>query len=736
MPPRPVEPPTGPTVNRLLLGYRLLGTLGPAWVAGRAWQALKHRAGWLQRRFPATPWEARPLSEFLLDPALATPEAYLEYRRKAQPPFFFDAASQRAWQPRFAQWDQGGSGPINRAREVSGGWLQYFSHERLQSGFPPDWHRNQRTGQTAPRDGHWSRLNEFAYGDVKVIWEPNRFAFTYDLARAYWRAGDEQFPETFWRLLEDWRQQNPPQAGINWRCGQEVAFRLMAWCFGLYAFGRSAASTPARVSALAQMAAVSADRIAGHISYALSQRNNHGVSEAVGLWTSGRLFPEFRQSERWRRTGQRLLERLAKDLIYEDGAFAQHSLNYHRLMLHDYLWALRLGEIHGAEFSAQLKARFERAAQFLYQLQDDQSGCVPNYGHNDGALVLPLNNCDYRDFRPVIQAARHLTRRTRIYEAGPWDEDLLWLFGEPALSAPRERLGRTDLVAPEGGYHTLRSADGFAFVRCARFRHRPSHADLLHVDLWWRGQNVALDPGTYSYNAPAPWQSLFGSTAAHNTVTVDERDQMELVSRFLWLPWARGWERLRLQSPAGRLAYWEGEHDGYARLSAPVSHRRAVVRMAEVAWLVVDQLLSKHPHRYRLHWLFPDTPYDWDPQAGRICLHLPSGPYYVLAQASFGLESCHVTRAQETPPRGWRSQSYGSREPALSLALAAQGASVWFLTCFSEASAAPSWNGSEFRLQAKEWALAGSLQPGRKSKSILGALDLSGATPDHLSLAA
>ena len=32
------------------------------------------------------------------------------------------------------------------------------------------------------------------------------------------------------------------------------------------------------------------------------------------------------------------------------------------------------------------------------------TGEAPFYGHNDGALILPLNNCGYHDLRPVVQA--------------------------------------------------------------------------------------------------------------------------------------------------------------------------------------------------------------------------------------------------------------------------------------------------------------------------------------------
>jgi len=62
---------------------------------------------------------------------------------------------------------------------------------------------------------------------------------------------------------------------------------------------------------------------------------------------------------------------------------------------------------------------------FLYQIQDENSGKVPYYGQNDGALILPLNNCDYQDFRPVIQAVHYLSDNFRCYKDGEWNEDLL-----------------------------------------------------------------------------------------------------------------------------------------------------------------------------------------------------------------------------------------------------------------------------------------------------------------------
>src|SRR4029077_3659749 len=168
------------------------------------------------------------------------------------------------------------------------------------------------------------------------------------------------------------------------------------------------------------------------LDYALSQRNNHGISEGLGLWTIGLLFPELRASARRRERGRRVLEEQGRALIYEDGSFSQHSVNYHRLMLHAYIWSIRLGDLHGRPLSDELRRRVARAGDWLYQMQDDFTGRAPNYGPNDGALILPLSNCAYPDLRPVVQATRYLTTGTRSFGPGPWDEDLFWIFGAGA----------------------------------------------------------------------------------------------------------------------------------------------------------------------------------------------------------------------------------------------------------------------------------------------------------------
>ena len=697
-------------IRRILNSYELIRSFGFLWLKERLRYEFRLRSGLLRLQTQVMGWRQKPLEWFLKDTKPVDAETYLEYRRKGSPHFFFDPNDRIRFSTLFSDWDEGPSNPKLQADGMKKGKFIYFGRTPVSLPLPLDWHRNPFTGHKAPADCHWTRIDDFGSGDIKVIWEMSRFGFAFTLVRAYWRTGNEEYPELFWQLVEDWRRNNPPNTGANWKCGQEISLRLMAWVFGLYGFLNSPATTPRRVWEMAQMLAVSAERVAANLGYAVSQRNNHGISEGVGLWTAGVLFPEFTYAEGWRDTGRRILEKLGKELIYDDGSFAQHSVNYHRLMLQDYLWALRLAEIHGQTFSDELKNRVSRAADFLYQLQDSSTGLAPCYGANDGALILPLNNCDYRDMRPVTIAVHYLQTGKRCCDNGPWDEDLLWLFGPAAVRAPLAPNPCINLQAYQGGYFTLRTPTSHVFTRCGAFRHRPSQADLLHVDLWWRGQNIALDPGTYSYNGPHPWSNALAGTLYHNTVSVDGRDQMERVSRFLWLPWLRGRLRFFQAISHGSLTYLEGEHPGYQRLNPPVRHRRGIVRLEEEWWLVIDFLSSRRDHDYRLHWLFQNAPYSWEENAGLLLLRTPAGPYWIRMGGSAGYGAWSLMHGDEKTPRGWSAPYYWYRQPALSVSLTVRARWACFWTLFGPEPGELAWNGDHLGVKAREWDASIALQ--------------------------
>lgn len=641
--------------------------MGVGWMAYRLWYLAQRKLGWFAFRCPALSWTECPLAKALTDPELAEPSHFLARRREERGRFFFDARSFATERERFGSWRrEGGESVTATAEAVLRGQYRFFSWADRDLGIPPDWHSNLASGRTYPRDVHWSRIDDFALGDVKWPWELSRFPFVFDLVRAYARTGDERYPRAFWRLVENWLDENPPNLGVNWKCGQEAALRLMAWLVGLHAFLDAEATTPQLVARLAQAVHVTGLRIERNLAYAISQDSNHGHTEVAGLFTIGLLFPEFRDSARWERKGRRWLERLATTHNYPEGGGCMNSVTYLRMMVDVLLWAAVLADKSGRPLAPVVRQRIGTSAEWLYQLQDPVSGEVPLYGSNDGAQILPLAECAYLDFRPVVQAATVYAEGRRRYDAGPWDERLWWMHGRESLDLPTLPESQRDASFVPSGYHVLRGERAQVFFRCGTHRHRPSHADMLQVDLWWRGQNVARDAGSFGYNHPAPYERAFRDTAFHNTVTVDGLDQMERISRFLFAPWVQGHFLGSGRTADGVVTVVAGEHDGYRRLPSPVRHRRIVVRVDPDDVFVLDFLESNGGHDYELNWLVADSPCEFEAERNRLTLATPVGPYRLEVGGDMPV-TIALVRASAESGRGWVARHYQQLEPALAL---------------------------------------------------------------------
>ena len=665
--------------------------LGLRWLTFRFAYAFRIRSGLIRLQMPPYQWKDRPLGTWLKKDIPSNPKSYAEWRRQSSPGFFFKGANQFPenipWNPQIV---------VDEADRILSGEIRYFAHEFQKTGFPSDWHKDLVTGIKLDSTKHWSQLSDEGEVDIKFIWEASRFSFVYTLVRAYAFNQDERYAEAFWQLIEAWVESNPPNTGPNWMDGQEAALRLMAWTFGLYAFMDSPSTTPQRIANITVYIAAHAQRIYSNTDFAIFTRGNHSISEALGLWMTGLLFPELKDSEKYLSFGRMSLEREAVQQIFPDGSYSMYSLNYHRFVLQMLLYAIKLAELNGVPFSESLYRVASLSVDYLYQLVDPQTGQMPVYGSNDGALVLPLNNCDFTDYRPVLQLGSFLMKGTRLFEFGVWDEDLYWLCGKSSLSLGESarlrpepvEVVRGEVSFPEGGVYILHNAHSKAVIRCTNFQERPSHADQLHVDLWWRGHNIACDAGTYLYSGDGVWRNGLAHTSVHNTVIVDSKDQMKMVSRFTWVDWAGG-KVLRHDEKK-----WQGEHDGYTHLPDPVTHKRTVLMLDDDRWLVVDHLNGKQPHHYALHWLFCDGEFGVQQLAAahKVLLKYSDSAHRAseLSESRVNIQmglvegsgNFSVVCADPQSTRGWRSKYYGQKEPAISTMLETDQSQVVFWTFF------------------------------------------------------
>ncbi len=639
---------------------------------------------------PAYAWKDRPLKTWLKRRIPSTPEAYAQWRQQNSPQFFFEKITLPQdvfWDPQLA---------VEEAERILNGELKYFARKFVKTGFPPDWHKDPISGKRLDSHRHWSEISDDGDGDIKFIWEASRFSMVYPLIRAYTATRDEKFAEAFWLLIESWAESNPPNTGPNWMDGQESALRLMAWTFGYYQFSNSPAATPQRIAQFTVLIAAHAERIYKNIDYAIATHSNHTISEAFGLWWTGLLFPELKDAEKYLRLGRQLLEQEAAAQIFSDGGYSMYSLNYHRFILHVYLCMIRLGALNKSPVSSLIRDRISASITFLSELIALETGAMPVYGSNDGALILPLNNCDFTDYRPLLQLGTYMTQGAFLFAPGPWDEDIFWLYGMSPLSH-RERAGvrmNSRSSFPHAGLYLLHSTNSKAIIRCTDFRARPSHADQLHVDLWWRGVNIACDAGTYLYSGKEMWRNGLAHTAVHNTVTVDRQDQMKMLTRFTWTNWSKG----RVLRHDANL--WEGEHNGYKRLADPVSHKRTVLSLGEDRWLVLDHLTGRQTHHYALHWLLNDSPYEQGENS--ILLSLDASRYKVQVGLLEGKTAFSVVRGDPKSTRGWRSRYYGDKEPAISVMLETDQPRATFWTFFGSEGDVIQIEGETFQLFSPE----------------------------------
>ncbi len=539
-----------------------------------------------------------------------------------------------------------------RAERVARGEYQaYRCTWNPRPDTPGAWITHPITGHLYDPEAPWYRVAHLRReaGDIKDVWEPARFGWAYDLARGWMLTREDRFADAFWRSTESFLEGCAPFRGVHWSCGQETAIRATAWLWAESSLGDAPASTLERLRTLRRALLWSGERIADALGYAISQRNNHGLSEATGLVLLGARFLDVDPRARgWLDAGRHWLDALVRDQFAPDGWYIQHSFTYARMAVDQLVLAERALRAVGRHLSRDVVERVRLAVELLLSCIDDR-GELPNHGGNDGAYVLPLTTRRYRDFRASLTAAA-----ATFDVAVPRDieldrEPLAWLdLPEPPVATPRP-LPRVSSGA--SGWADVRVGGARVFTRAAMYESRPGHIDPLHVDVWIEGRRVALDAGSYRYAGDPIWSNALADVDVHNTLTVVDRPPAVRGPRFLWLTW-----------PHARLIDARIAADGSGRCELVneswrdegVLHRR-VCEVYPQGVLVLDVFTCPFTFTdpIRVHWLLERSLDD-------------------IAVVSTGAIHMDTRTGDPRSHRGWVSECYGVKRPATSVLITAR----------------------------------------------------------------
>ncbi len=588
------------------------------------------------------------------------------------------ADSDRAWvRANFPEWIAAAEAEADRI----------CRHEFQLLGFPPvtlegdiDWHRDPCSGHRwelkfwtsyKPQDDAGGR-------DVKIIHELNRHQHLPRLAKAWLWTGNESYASEAVAQMLSWIDQNPPGMGINWQSSLELAIRSVSWqwtifaLLGCKAFDESAAEKIC-TSLFAQL-----QHVSRHLSTYTSP-NTHLIGEAAALFIAGLVFGEHACAFDWLATGAAVLNQEARKQVLDGAVYGELSSWYHCYTIDFYLQTAILARQNRRDLAPDTERTLENMLEFLMHLTRPD-GSIPLLGDDDGGRALALARRDYRSFSEALAIGAILFHRSDFkQQAARLYEEAYWLFGRRGLETYREigtdtPHGKT-LFFPTAGYalqrsgwhagaaHLVFDCGGLGILAGGH-----AHADALSLNLFSGGKEMLVDPGTFVYNGQPHWRSYFRSTRAHNTVTVDGRDQTEMAGTFAWnsgLPSRGSFRAMRTVPHLGAaepVEWMEGEHEGYA--SAGVSHRRSVLRAPGDYWIVLDRFSGSGKHRFDFH-------YHFGAETHPRLIRAEDGVTEVRAQAcsfilgmggSEPLESvllCGETDSQN----GWASRSYGEKHP-------------------------------------------------------------------------
>jgi hypothetical protein len=363
-----------------------------------------------------------------------------------------------------------------------------------------NWHYDPINNLEYP-DQVWYRhvRRHIAVGsDLKYPWELCRFQHLFILGQAYQITKDEQYVSEFCSQIESWIHTNPIRRGIHWSNTMEVGLRLANWTISLQYFISSSKISDRFLFILFTSMFEHAHHITNNYENLQIINSNHYIGDLFGLYVFSSMFLGSDQCAKWQRDSKAALEQEIINQTYNDGWDYEGSTAYHKLVTEMFMYACVIGVEIGDEFSKKFKDQLSKMLAILSLLQD-RDGMIPQIGDNDSGFALKFNpeesnlniNCiltlasDYGLLKNKIKNRFVYTSEKSgnyLYRS----KDIYFHF----IAGPPEIIGL--------GSHF--------------------HNDSLSYIFRISGEDILVDPGSYTYSSDTEKRNMYRSVHSHNTL--------------------------------------------------------------------------------------------------------------------------------------------------------------------------------------------------------------------------
>lgn len=545
-----------------------------------------------------------------------------------------------------------------------------------------DWYKDPLTQKKCPRDfkAHLSQNKQYNGANVRYIWEINRMQFLPYLALRYRLSQKESDLEIIKKHILSWIRDNPYRIGPNWSSSLETSFRLISW-FVVWQILRpkNAANLSERNWDFFKKSYLAT--IYQHCQYCFdhpslfSSANNHRIGELVGLFVASSCW-NFPKSPVWQQYARNNLEIEILRQHSENGINKEEAFGYALYVADLLLLAFVTAQKINNPFSRKFESRLHKIFTYIYNATDS-SGNSPHYGDSDDSFALNLVAQKPNLIKSLMISAAIIFRDKKFkLNAGRVDSRNQFYFGIEGErifeSLKSTNIQKDSAFYPDEGHFFIKNIfkkkEIYVHFNAAKLGYLPiaahGHADALSFSLNYSSQPIFIDPGTFTYFRHYKWRRYFWGTSAHNTLTVDDRDQAKFMGAFLrnkhYLCQTNNFFKSK------DLISVEAEHNGYSALG--VTHKRKIVFRKKLGLLEITDKIKKRGKKQRLFQFF----FHLHPL---VKIAKASGPnqFYLSATKMKGGKFCvafdmklkiKIIKGDEKRPLGWYSKSLGQKTPS------------------------------------------------------------------------
>lgn len=545
-----------------------------------------------------------------------------------------------------------------------------------------NWNYDYKNNISTPLK-YWAEIDykDFSQvGDIKYVWEVNRFQHIIVLAEAYYLTRDIGYVNEIKSQILSWIEQNPYNMGVNWNSSLELSIRVINWVW-VYNFCKGELLLDEKfMMKFIESICLHLKHIYSHLSR-YSSANNHLIGEAAGLVIVATLFPFVSNKDKYINKGKKILFAELYKQVYDDGVDKEQAISYQAFVLDFYLLSFLAMEINGQTVKTNYWSRIEKMCDFIaYTI--DNNGNIPNIGDSDDGYVVKFSNIGYfNNYISILNTAAVLFDRPDFIKAKKeFDEKSFWLLGpkgyEKFMSLSTNAVNnKYSNVFDKGGYAIFQGDKEKIIFDCGSLGYLSiaahGHADALSLNINYNNKNLIIDPGTYAYHTQSEWRDYFRSTSAHNTITVDGKNQSVIGGNFMWLQKAN--VRI-LDSYIGQKSnYISAEHDGYKRLRDPVSHKREILHIKNECCIARDSLYSTGVHRYDINWHL-DQACKIDTINDNMCKISNGSDYIYMYLFSQYSANRNLISGKTNPRLGWQSLYFDEKKATNTISYTLQSA--------------------------------------------------------------